>query len=62
MGETVAWVNDDSTPHTVISRSGVFNSDILSEWQSFSHTFDRKGEYPYFCDIHPKMVGTIVVT
>ncbi|MDQ3967520.1 MAG: plastocyanin/azurin family copper-binding protein [Thermoproteota archaeon] len=31
-------------------------------WQSFTYTFDKEGEYPYFCDIHPGMVGTVLVT
>jgi plastocyanin len=61
--ETVTWVNDDdSNMHTATSNDGIFNSDVLFEGQSFSYTFDREGEYPYFCDIHPGMVGTVVVT
>jgi plastocyanin len=62
VGETVTWVNDDSTVHTATSNEGNFNSDVLFEGQLFSHTFDREGEYPYFCDIHPGMVGAVVVT
>ena len=61
-GETVTWANDDSNMHTATSKDGIFDSDVLFEGQSFSHTFDREGEYPYFCDIHPNMVGTVVVT
>jgi plastocyanin len=62
VGETVTWVNDDSNLHTATSKDGIFNSDVLFEGQSFSYTFDKVGEYPYFCDIHPAMVGTVVVT
>ncbi len=62
VGETVTWVNDDSIMHTATSNGGIFNSDVLFEGHSFSYTFDREGEYPYFCDIHPGMVGTVVIT
>ena|SRR5687767_12285091 len=62
VGETVAWINDDSGRHTVISKDGIFDSGIMGRGQSFSYTFDRAGEYPYFCEPHPNMVGTVVVT
>jgi plastocyanin len=62
VGETITWVNDDSNLHTTTSNGGIFNSDVLFEGKSFSYAFDREGEYPYFCDIHPGMVGTVVVT
>lgn len=62
VGEKVTWVNDDSTVHTATSTDGTFDSEILAKGQSFSYTFDKADEYPYFCDIHPKMVGTVVVT
>ena len=62
VGETVTWVNDDSARHSVTSKERIFDSGILAEGQSFSHTFDKAGEYPYFCSPHPTMVGTVVVT
>lgn len=61
VGETVTWVNDDSTVHTATSNDGIFDSDVLFRGQSFSYTFDKEGEYPYFCDIHPGMVGAVIV-
>ena len=62
VGETVTWVNDDSNIHTATSKDGTFNSVVVFEEQSFSYTFGREGKYPYFCDIHPGMVGMVVVT
>jgi plastocyanin len=62
VGETVTWVNNDSAIHTATSTDGTFDSDILQRGQTFSYTFDKEGEYPYFCDIHPNMVGKVVVT
>jgi plastocyanin len=61
-GETVTWINDDSRRHTVTSKDGVFDSGMMGKGQSFSFTFDKAGEYPYFCEPHPNMVGTVVVT
>lgn len=62
VGETVTWINDDSGRHTVTSKDGVFDSGMMGKAQSFSFTFDKAGEYPYFCEPHPNMVGTVVVT
>ncbi|MEM3095099.1 MAG: cupredoxin family copper-binding protein [Nitrososphaera sp.] len=62
VGETVTWVNDDSGGHTVTSKDGVFDSGMMGKGQSFSFTFDKAGEYQYFCEPHPNMVGTVVVT
>src|SRR3712207_5030096 len=62
VGETVTWINDDSGRHTVTSKDGVFDSGMMGTGQSFSFTFDKAGEYPYFCEPHPNMVGTVVVT
>ena len=65
VGDTVTWINNDSSPHTVTSSSSSkdinFDSDVLRKDETFSFTFDREGEYPYFCTLHPSMVGTIVV-
>jgi plastocyanin len=62
VGETVTWINDDSGRHTLTSKDGIFNSGIMGKGQSFSFTFNKAGEYPYFCSPHPNMVGTVVVT
>jgi plastocyanin len=65
VGDTVTWINNDSSPHTVTSSSSSkdsnFDSDVLRRGETFSFTFDREGEYPYFCTLHPSMVATIVV-
>jgi plastocyanin len=62
VGETVTWINEDSGRHTVTSKDGVFDSGMMGKGQSFSFTFDKAGEYQYFCEPHPNMVGTVVVT
>jgi plastocyanin len=62
VGETVIWINDDSGRHTVTSKDGIFDSGMLGKGQSFSFTFDKAGEYPYYCWPHLNMVGKVVVT
>lgn len=61
VGETVTWVNNDSVIHTVTSTDGTFDSGILQRGQSFSYTFDKEGEYSYFCTLHPNMAGKLIV-
>ena len=62
VGQTITWVNDDFVIHTATSADGIFDSNIMQRGQTFSYTFDTLGEYPYYCDLHPKMVGTVRVT
>ena len=74
VGQTVVWTNDDSAFHTVTSGtagatdvgkefdSGLTGPTALtSKGKTFEHTFDRIGDYPYFCTLHPAMVGTVIV-
>ncbi len=58
---TVTWVNRDDIPHVIVSTDGVFRSKALDTDDKYSFTFTKAGTYPYFCGIHPKMVGKIVV-
>ena len=72
VGNTVTWTNDDSQPHTVTSGGNgqpdnKFNSSpnfspLLNPGQTFSFTFTQAGDYPYFCMLHPNMVGTVSVS
>jgi plastocyanin len=66
-GTTVTWTNDDSQPHAVNSGenatpTGLFDSGIMAPAATFEHTFATAGEYPYFCLLHPNMVGTVSVS
>jgi plastocyanin len=61
VGTTVTWINRDDIPHTVVSTEKVFKSKVLDTDEKFSYTFTKPGEYPYFCSIHPKMTGKVVV-
>ena len=63
VGTTVTWTNRDDIPHTVVSSDDpkVFKSKVLDTDERFSFTFNKAGTYPYFCSIHPKMTGKVVV-
>jgi plastocyanin len=61
VGTTVVWTNRDDIPHTVVSTDGVFKSKVRDTDEKFSYTFSKAGTYPYFCSVHPKMTGKIVV-
>ena len=60
-GTTVTWTNRDDTPHTVVSDDKLLKSRALDTDEKFSYTFAKPGTYPYFCSLHPKMTGKIVV-
>ena len=58
-GATVTFENHDSTIHSIVG--GFFRSKPLDTDDKFSFTFDKPGEYTYFCGLHPYMKGKIVV-
>ena len=70
-GNTITWINNDNTIHTVSSgkpnspdAGQIFDSgltSLISPSKSYSHKFTSPGEYSYFCRLHPNMVGTIEV-
>jgi plastocyanin len=69
VGDTVTWTNTDDALHTVTSGSGTdenmgaeFDSGMMSTGKTFEHTFGTAGEFPYFCIIHPDMVGNVLVS
>jgi plastocyanin len=62
-GEKITWINRDEEPHTVVSVEKQFKkSSALDTDQEFTITAGAPGTYTYFCSVHPKMTGTIVVT
>jgi plastocyanin len=61
-GEKVTWINRDDEPHTIVSVGKQFKkSTALDTDQEFTITVGAPGTYDYFCSVHPKMTGTIVV-
>ena len=61
VGATVTWTNHDDIPHNVVSTEKKFASPVLDTDETFSHRFDVAGVFKYYCSIHPRMTGKIVV-
>jgi plastocyanin len=61
VGSTIRWTNKDDIPHNVVSEDKSFKSKVMDTDEQFSYTFTKPGTYLYFCSIHPKMTGKIIV-
>jgi len=62
VGATVTWINSDPYSHTVTGSNGAWGSyDELTQSKTVKMRFARAGVYPYFCMIHPGMVGAVLV-
>jgi len=61
VGSTVIWKNRGPVAHTVTSDDGTFDSGDLPAGGTFRFTFTKSGTFPYVCDYHPYMKGTIIV-
>ena len=60
-GTKVTWINRDDVPHTVNENDKHFKSGTLDTDDQFSYTFSSPGTFSYFCALHPKMTGQIIV-
>jgi Icc protein len=61
-GTRVTWINGDDVPHVIVSTENRFKpSAVLDTDQRFSVTLTQRGSYSYFCSLHPKMQGKVVV-
>lgn len=66
-GGVVTWNNEDTVVHTVTSGTGLQDPHLGNQFDSgllgshFSHIFFKAGVFPYFCQIHPTMVGKVIV-
>ncbi|WP_243751096.1 cupredoxin family copper-binding protein [Paraburkholderia sp. BL10I2N1] len=60
-GDRVVWVNKDLFPHTASATSKAFDSHSIAPNASWSYVAGRPGSYPYRCEFHPTMHGTLTV-
>jgi plastocyanin len=73
VGDTVTWTNNDNTIHTVISGTGLSDANkgkdfdsglsaLTTTGKTYSHQFTKAGDFPYFCELHPAMIGKVDVS
>lgn len=60
-GTQITWTNHDDIPHTVVEDGKVFRSMVLDTDEKFTFIAEKPGTYKYYCSIHPKMTGKVVV-
>lgn len=61
VGDTVQITNSDSVGHTWTSTDGAFHSGVIGSGETFTYTFEEAGSYPFFCQIHTEMSGSIEI-
>jgi len=61
VGGKVTWQNEDTAPHTATADDGSFDTGTIEQGKIGSATFKEAGTFPYFCEIHPTMHGTVEV-
>jgi plastocyanin len=61
-GTTVTFENHDGMVHSVVGVGGIFRSKAMDTNDKFSFTFEKPGEFAYFCGLHPYMKGKIIVS
>lgn len=61
VGDSVTWTNEDSAPHTATADDGSFDTGTLDKGKPGTVSFEEAGTFPYFCEIHPTMHGTVEV-
>ena len=60
-GTIVEWINKDSVDHTVTLENGDFDAELIVG-ATTTVTFNEVGEYRYFCQFHPGMQGSVIVS
>ncbi len=61
VGATVTWTNFDAVPHTASAKDGSWDTGIFNGGESKSITFDKAGDYEYYCKVHPAMIAYLAV-
>ncbi len=62
-GTSVSWINNDDVPHRIVNVQNRFKqSPVLDTDHRFTVTLKESGTYDYFCSLHPKMQGRVVVS
>ena len=61
-GTTVTWVNETTDIHDVAGATLEWGSyEEIAAGERVRYAFDAPGTYPYYCFLHPGMIGAVVV-
>ncbi len=60
-GTHVLFKNQDDLPHTVVIPGMAVKSAMMDTDGTYEASFDKPGDYKYFCGIHPMMTGEVIV-
>jgi plastocyanin len=60
-GTTVTFVNNGTVPHTATADNGAFDTGELQPGYSMDIFLEGSGTVTYHCELHPDMLGSIVV-
>lgn len=58
----ITWTNNDGASHTVTFDGGPNCGNLSGGGGSETVQFTVAGSYPYHCNIHPEMTGTVEVS
>lgn len=61
VGASVTWTNYDDAPHSATAKDGSWTTGILNKGETKTITFDKPGDYAYYCTVHPNMVARLQV-
>ena len=61
-GDSVVWTNRDSDRHTATADDKSWDTGTLKKGKSGTITFSKPGTYSYFCAVHPRMKGVVIVS
>jgi plastocyanin len=61
VGDTIVWTNTDVVAHTVTSKTGVFDSNLIPPGGTWKYVVRKAGEFDYKCNYHQPMTGKFTV-
>jgi plastocyanin len=61
VGDTIVWTNTDIVAHTVTSKTGAFDSNLIAPGGTWKYVAKKAGEFDYKCNYHQPMTGKFTV-
>jgi plastocyanin len=61
LGDTIVWTNTDVVAHTVTSKAGLFDSQLIPPGGTWRYVARKPGAFDYKCSYHLPMAGSFTV-